>query len=219
MCGRFTLYTQAEALEERFHATIAEDSYRPSYNAAPSQALLTILHDNPEVIVPTAWGFVPAWAAGRSDVKPLINARGETVASKPFFRGAFKNSRCLVLADGFYEWRRAKSGKVPYRIALKTKEPFAFAGIWSRVHDAEGTLKTTFALITTEANELVAQIHSRMPVILREEDEEEWLNPQLPLEAAQKMLAPYPTERLTAYQVSSRVNSAAHNAPELMKPA
>jgi putative SOS response-associated peptidase YedK len=218
MCGRFTLSTKAEALEERFHATLAEGVYAPNYNAVPLQALLTILNDNPEVIVPTAWGFVPAWAEGRSDVKPLINARGETVASKPFFRTAFKSSRCLVLSDGFYEWRRAKSGKVPYRIALKTKEPFAFAGIWSRLHDAEGAMQTTFALIITEANALVAHMHHRMPVILREEDEEAWLNPQLPLEAAQNMLAPFPAERLTAYQVSARVNAASHNTPELIKP-
>ena len=98
----------------------------PTYNAAPSQAQLTILNDHPQAIVRATWGFVPAWADGRPDVKPLINARAETVATKPFFRDAFKHKRCLILADGFYEWKRAGKSKVPYRIALQTEEPFAF---------------------------------------------------------------------------------------------
>lgn len=103
---------------------------------------------------------------------------GTTVSCGATFRDAFKKKRCLVLADGFYEWRRTKEGKVPYRIALKTEAPFAFAGIWSTVHNAVGQPQTTFAIITTESNELVAQIHHRMPVILGEEDEKDWLNPR-----------------------------------------
>ena len=138
MCGRFTMATNPEALEERFHAHLSTEAAVPTYNAAPSQAQLTILNDHTDAIVRAAWGFVPAWADGRPDVKPLINARAETVATKPFFRDAFKRRRCLVFADGFYEWKRAGRGKVPYRIALKTEEPFAFAGLWSPVHDAQG---------------------------------------------------------------------------------
>jgi putative SOS response-associated peptidase YedK len=218
MCGRFTMATNAAALEERFHAHLATDLATPTYNAAPSQAQLTILNDHPQAIVRTTWGFVPAWADGRPDVKPLINARAETVATKPFFRDAFKHQRCLVLADGFYEWKRAGKSKVPYRIALKTEEPFAFAGIWSLVHDAQGDVQPTFALLTTEANTLVAQIHTRMPVILREQDEEEWLTPRLSLDAAQALLVPYPAERLMAYEVSPQVNSAAFNVPEAIQP-
>ena len=113
-------------------------SLSPSYNAAPSQGLPAILSANPHTITLSTWGFLPEWADGRPDVKPLINARAETVATKPFFRQAFRTKRCLVLADGFYEWKRTGKGKVPYRIALKTDEPFAFAGIWSTVHDAQG---------------------------------------------------------------------------------
>jgi putative SOS response-associated peptidase YedK len=104
MCGRFTMATNAAALEERFHARLATEIAEPTYNAAPSQAQLTILNDHPQAIVRAAWGFVPEWADGRPDVKPLINARAETVATKPFFRDAFKRKRCLVVADGFYKW-------------------------------------------------------------------------------------------------------------------
>jgi putative SOS response-associated peptidase YedK len=148
------------ALEERFHARIVRGGYTPTYNAAPSQGLSVILNEDSGSIVRADWGFVPHWANGREGVKALINVRAEGVADKPYFRAAFKDHRCLVLADGFYEWRRSKRGKVPYRIALKTKEPFAFAGIWSRVHDSADELHATFAIITTTANELVAKIHA-----------------------------------------------------------
>jgi putative SOS response-associated peptidase YedK len=161
---------------------------------------------------------VPEWADGRPDVKPLINARAETVATKPFFRDAFKRTRCLVLADGFYEWKRTGKGKIPYRIALKTEEPFAFAGIWSTVHDGHGAVQQTFAILTTEANALVAQIHHRMPVILREQDEADWLNPRLSLDAAQALLAPFPADRLRMYEVSTKVNSPAYNTPDVLLP-
>jgi putative SOS response-associated peptidase YedK len=188
-----------------------------TYNAAPSQALLTILSDNPHDMTRASWGYVPAWAAGRPDAKPVINARAESVATKSYFRDAFKTKRCLVLADGFYEWKKTGKWKVPYRIALNTEEPFAFAGIWSSVPDASGHKHPTFAIITTDANPLVAHIHSRMPVILQPEDEEDWLNPQLPLADAQAMLAPYPAELLTMYEVSARVNSPAYNVPEAVQ--
>jgi putative SOS response-associated peptidase YedK len=218
MCGRFTMVTNVAALEERFHARLATEIAEPTYNAAPSQAQLTILNDHPQAIVRAAWGFVPEWADGRPDVKPLINARAETVATKPFFRDAFKRKRCLVLADGFYEWKRAGKGKVPYRIALKTGEPFAFAGIWSMVHDAQGEERPTFAILTTDANALVAQIHTRMPVILREQDEAAWLNSRLSHDAAQALLVPLPAELLMAYEVSPQVNSPAFNVPEALQP-
>jgi putative SOS response-associated peptidase YedK len=193
------MFSKPEALAERFHVELPRAPIKATYNAAPSQGLLTVLNAEPDVITVSTWGFVPEWAAGRKDVKPIINARAETVATKPFFRQAFKTKRCLMLADGFYEWQRAKGGKVPYRITLKTEELFAFAGIWSTIHDAAGKEQQTFAIITTEANELMAPIHKRMPVILQERDEEDWLNPQVSLDDAQAMLAPFPAELLTAY--------------------
>jgi putative SOS response-associated peptidase YedK len=210
--------TNPEAVEERFHAHLSTELAVPTYNAAPSQAQLTILNDHTDAIVRAAWSFVPEWADSRPDVKPLINARAETVATKPFFRDAFKKKRCVVLADGFYEWKRTGKSKVPYRIALKTEEPFAFAGIWSAIHDAQGGVQPTFAILTTEANALVSQIHTRMPVILREQDEKDWLNPRLSLDEAQALLVPLPAELLMMYEVSSKVNSPVYNTPEALQP-
>ena len=218
MCGRFTMATNAEALEERFRAHVSTEVAAPTYNAAPSQAQLTILNDHPDAIVRAAWGFVPEWAEGRPDVKPLINARAETMPMKPFFRDAFRRKRCLVFADGFYEWKRAGKGKIPYRIALNMEEPFAFAGIWSTVHDAQGAEHPTFAILTTDANALVSQMHTRMPVILREQDEADWLNPRLSLDEAQLLLVPCSADRLMMYEVSPKVNSPTFNVPEALQP-
>ena len=151
-------------------------------------------------------------------MKPLINARAETVATKPTFRQAFRSKRCLVLADGFYEWKRSGKVRVPYRIALKSGEPFAFAGIWSMVHDLSGQPYTTFAILTTEANDLVAEIHNRMPVILHARDEAHWLDQRFSLDAAQELLMPFPADLLTVYEVSTKVNSPAYNTPDVLQP-
>jgi len=218
MCGRYTLSIPVAALEERFHAVLSREFLTPTYNAAPSQVLPAILNAHPHEITVSAWGFVPEWADERPDVKPLINARAETVATRPTFRQAFRTKRCLVLADGFYEWKGAGKGKVPYRIALKNGEPFAFAGIWSTVHDTSGRPYTTFAIITTDANERVAQIHNRMPVILHARDEATWLNPRCAPEAAQALLVPYPADLLTLYEVSTKVNAPAYNTPDVLQP-
>ena len=217
MCGRYTIATDAEALAARFHAEVPASLISPSYNAAPSQGLPVILNARPQTITRGTWGFLPAWASGRRDVKPLINARAETVATTPFFRQAFRTKRCLVLADGFYEWQRAGKSKVPYRIALKTEEPFAFAGLWSTLPDAEGRPSTTFAVITTDANPLVAKIHHRMPVILHPEDEAAWLHPQTPPDHAHALLRPFPADLLHLYQVSPKVNVPTSNTPELVQ--
>ena len=218
MCGRYTLASPIEALEQRFHAAPSDAFLTPMYNAAPSQALPTIFNTNPHAITLSAWGFIPEWADRRPDVKPLINARAETVATKPTFRQAFRTKRCLILADGFYEWKRTGKRRVPYRIALASGEPFAFAGIWSTVHDPSGQPYTTFAILTTAANELVAEIHTRMPVILHARDEAHWLNQRLPLATAQALLVPIPAELLTLYEVSTKVNSPAHNTPDVLQP-
>lgn len=218
MCGRYTLSTPIEALEQRFHATLPREVLSPTYNAAPSQALPVICNTHSQEIILSAWGFVPEWADGRADVKPLINARAETVATKPTFRQAFRSKRCLVLTDGFYEWKRAGKRKVPHRIALKSGAPFVFAGIWSTVHDPSGHPYTTFAILTTEANALVAQIHTRMPVILHARDESTWLDQHCSLEEAQALLMPFTAELLTLYEVSPKVNSPVYNTPDALHP-
>ena len=208
---------EAEAIAERFHVRLPDVPFRPTYNAAPGQEQLTIVNTETDMITLSTWGFVPAWASGRKSMKPVINARAETVATKSFFKHAFQEQRCLVLADGFYEWRKTTNGKIPYRITLKTDEPFAFAGIWSAIHNAAGEDEQTFAIITTTPNDLMAEIHDRMPVILHAQDEEDWLNPQLPLQDAQALLVPYPAQLMTAYQVSTKVNSPANNSPEVIE--
>jgi putative SOS response-associated peptidase YedK len=218
MCGRYTISTTIDVLAQRFHATPSHELLAPTYNAAPSQALPTIFNTNPQEITASAWGFVPEWADRRADVKPLINARAETVATKPTFRQAFKTKRCLVVADGFYEWKRVGKGKVPYRMALASGEPFAFAGIWSTVHDPSGHPYTTFAIITTEANALVTQVHNRMPVMLHARDEAHWLDTRLAPEDAQALLVPFPADLLTLAEVSSKVNSPANNTPDVLQP-
>jgi putative SOS response-associated peptidase YedK len=218
MCGRYTLSTPIEALEQRFHARLPYDVLAPTYNAAPSQVLPVIFNTHPQEITRSAWGFIPEWADGRADVKPLINARAETVATKPTFRQAFRSKRCLILTDGFYEWKRAGKSKVPHRVALKSGEPFAFAGIWSTVHDPSGHTSTTFAILTTEANALVAQIHNRMPVILHARDEVTWLEQRCSLEEVQALLASFPAELMTLYEVSPKVNSPVYNTPDALHP-
>jgi putative SOS response-associated peptidase YedK len=130
----------------------------------------------------------------------------------------FKKKRCLVLADGFYEWHKTDTQKTPYRILLKTDEPFAFAGLWSEVHGADGEPNQTFAIITTVANDLVSKIHNRMPVILHEEDEDPWLDPGLSPEEAESLLVPYPAEMMRMYEVSTRVNSPRYNKEDLIDP-
>jgi putative SOS response-associated peptidase YedK len=216
MCGRYTIFTDAAALEARFDAYVPRGLLAPSYNAAPAQGLPTILNANPYIITVSAWGFRPGWADWR-DVTPVINARAETVASKPSFRQAFRTKRCLVLADGFYEWQRTGKSKVPYRIALKTGEPFAFAGIWSLGRDGQGRPWSTFAILTTEANPLVAQIHHRMPVILHSEKEATWLNSEATPAQAQACLKPFPAHLLCLTPVSPKVNSPVSNSPELLR--
>jgi putative SOS response-associated peptidase YedK len=218
MCGRYTVATAIEVLEQRFHAARSREDLAPTYNAAPSQALPVICNTQPQEITVSAWGFVPEWADGRAAVKPVINARAETVATKPMFRQAFRTKRCLILSDGFYEWKRAGKSKVPHRIALKSGAPFAFAGIWSTVHDPSGHPYTTFAILTIEANALVAQIHHRMPAILHARDEAVWLDPHCALDEAQALLVPFPADLLTLYEVSPRINSPVYNTPEALHP-
>ncbi len=163
------------------------------------------------------WGLIPFWAKNRSIGSRMINARAETVVDKPSFRDAFRRRRCLVLADGFYEWRRTATGKRPMRVALRSGEPFAFAGIWSMWKDPEDNSIPTCAIITTSANELLRLIHHRMPAILPREMEGFWLDRSIQdTTELRSVLTPYPDDAMEAYEVSTLVNSVANDGPDLI---
>jgi putative SOS response-associated peptidase YedK len=159
------------------------------------------------------WGLVPSWAKDRWAGSRMINARAETIAQKPAYRAAFRRRRCLVLADGFYEWQRLDGKKRPYFIHLRSDRPFAFAGLWEHWQGPEEELQSC-ALVTTEANDLMRPIHDRMPVILPEADYARWLDPSLDEpESLLPLLRSYPSEAMAAYRVSTYVNSPTHDAP------
>ena len=220
MCGRYTVITPASALARRFSAQEAPTP-APNFNAAPSQALPIVTNAAPGQIQLVRWGLVPAWSRDPAGGPKPINARAETLAEKPSFRQLLARRRCLVLADSFYEWQATERGKVPHRILLQSEEPFAFAGLWDEwVDKTSGEVHPTFTIITTEPNELMARLHNRMPVILPGRDAERaWLADDLGPAAHQQLLVPYPTELMQEYAVTTRVNSPAHNDPDVLAAA
>ena len=219
MCGRFTMTSPWELLKERFEVDIAEEEYRLRYNAAPGQDLWVIPQTTPTQAQLFHWGLVPFWAKDPKIGNRLINARAETIAEKPAFRTPFRKHRCLVLADGFYEWDKKGVQKVPYRVTLKDDRPFTFAGIFDYWKNKEGKELKSFSIITTDANDLIAKIHDRMPVILSKKDEKVWLDPGLDIAKAMKMLHPYPAEEMKMYPVSTLVNKPENDLPEVIKSA
>jgi len=193
------------------------------YNLAPTQDG-PVVRLNPETrqrqMDLLRWGLIPSWAKEAKIGNSLINARAETVATKPAFRNAFaKGRRCLVAADGFYEWKKDEDGtKQPWRITMKSGGPFAFAGLWENWKDPEGNWVRTFTIITTGPNELMERIHNRMPVILHPDNFGHWLGEKdAPADFLLGLLEPYPAEEMTAYPVSTRVNSPKNEGPELIK--
>jgi putative SOS response-associated peptidase YedK len=160
------------------------------------------------------WGLIPAWSRDEEIGLRMFNARAETIDEKPSFRGPFKHKRCLVPADGFFEWDKSHN---PFRFTLKDDEPFAFAGL-CETWEHDGRTINTFTIITTKANGLIEDIHDRMPVILRREDEADWLDQELNLEAAKQMLKPYPDKKMVFYPVDKLVNLAKNDSPEVIKP-
>ncbi len=207
------------AVTERFHAAAPPD-LRPRYNIAPGQDVLCVIRDGENRIEHLRWGLIPFWAKDPAVGNRLINARAETVAEKPSFRSAFAKRRCLVVADGFYEWRPEGKRKVPVYIFLKSKKPFGFAGLYESWKDPGGREIRTCTIITTEANDLVRPIHDRMPVILPEGVGDRWLDPsEGSRERLQAILTSYPAGEMAAFDVTSTVNSAAHDAPDCVVPA
>jgi putative SOS response-associated peptidase YedK len=225
MCGRFTLNQSSSALADFFSIDNIPD-LAAQYNIAPTQKVATVLH-NPETnqreFQQLTWGLIPSWMKDPKMGVKLINARSETVAEKPAFRSAFQHRRCLVLADGFYEWKRENGQKQPFYLRLSNGQPFAFAGLWERwrppQHNSEAEEIRSCTILTTAANELVQPIHERMPVILAPQDYDLWLNSQMPTsDALQQLLCPYPAEAMTAYPVSSLVNNSRQNSSECIIP-
>lgn len=222
MCGRFTLTVDPADLQEAFPDTAFPPKYAPRFNVAPSQPILAIPNDGRNAADFFVWGLVPSWAKDPSIGNKLINARGETLAEKPSFRGGFKYKRCLILADGFYEWKviPGSKTKVPHFIFLKSRKPFAFAGLWGEWQAPEGGSLRSATIITTEPNELMASLHNRMPVILQPEDYAQWLDPAPQTPASlQPLIRPFPAELMSAHPVSTLVNSPANDRAELVVPA
>ena len=218
MCGRFAFYSPAEATAALFGAT-GSTEFSPRYNIAPTQDIAAVRDAGDEgegrELVALRWGLVPFWAKDPAIGNRMINARAETVAEKPAFRAAYRHRRCLVLADGFYEWHREGSVKIPYFISLASEEPFAFAGLWEHWHSKEtGESLQTATLLTTQANEFLAPLHHRMPVILEPDRAERWLAGDNELIVTASDDCP----RLKAWPVDRRVNNARNEGNELIEP-
>lgn len=249
MCGRFTLTSDLKVIAERFAAPLpaAAPAIQPRWNIAPSQSVIVVNDTGQRQLVTMRWGLVPSWAKDVSIGNKMINARAETIAEKPAFRAALKKRRCLIPADGFYEWTTkpmvgkpvgrgsadsALSGAVrrpapsksagmkqPVRIVLKSHEPFGFAGLWEHWTAPTGEEVLSCTIITTEVNELLKDIHHRMPVILPREAEAVWLDPKIQdAETLLPLLKPYPSEGMEYYPVDRMVNSPANDTPACIVP-
>jgi putative SOS response-associated peptidase YedK len=219
MCGRFTLRTPTKDIVKAFGLTDAPD-LKPRYNIAPTQQVAAIRLD-PETgsrkLSMFRWGLVPSWADDPKISYSMINARAESVAMKPAYRSAFKKSRCLIVADGFYEWKKTGEAKQPFFIRLKDNEPFAFAGLSEHWHRGDQVIDSA-TIITTEPNELMEGIHDRMPVILSPEDYDLWLEPDFHGQGKLlEMLKPYPAEEMEAFPVSTVVNNPRNESAECVK--
>jgi putative SOS response-associated peptidase YedK len=221
MCGRFVQYSAPEVYASQFDLdSICKAA--PRYNIAPTQPVLAIRRtkDSKRELVPLRWGLVPSWSKGPDSRYSMINARTETVNSKPAYRNAFKHRRCLIPAEGFYEWKAGKGGKTPFLIRRADNEPFAMAGLWERWKGRAGEALESCTIVVTDANELVRDIHDRMPVILARNDFEGWLDPDnKDTTSLLTMLVPANPDRWTMYRVSRQVNSPRNDGPELLEGA
>lgn len=222
MCGRFTLTVNPAEVQETFSPYTFPQQFAPRFNIAPTQPVLVIPNDEQNTADFFIWGLIPMWAKDPSIGNRMINARAETLEEKPAFRSSLKYKRCLILADGFYEWKGAEGKKVktPFFIHMKDRKPFAFAGLWDSWNSPDGSLVKSCTIITTEPNELTGIIHNRMPVILHSRDYAKWLDPspQTP-DQLKPLLKPFPADLMDAYPVSPLVNTPANDIPQLVVPA
>ena len=222
MCGRYRLSRRKQLVEQYFGAVSGEDEWSPRYNVAPSQPVVVIRQDAGEPVrrlSTVRWGLIPLWAKDPGIGYKTINARSETVATTASFREPFKSQRCLVPADGFYEWKREGKTKQPYSFEVNDGELFAFAGLWDRWKSPQGEVVESCTILTTTPNSLLSDIHDRMPVILSPDNYDLWLDPAFRnTSSVSEMLKPYDTVLMRRYPVSTRVNQVLNDDADCAKP-
>ena len=197
MCGRFTIFTDLSVILKSFYVEEVAGDYRPGNNISPGQYVAAIIHDERNRLVSFRWGLIPAWAKDPSIGKKMFNARSETIAEKPSFRNAFRKRRCLIVADGFYEWQNMGKVKTPFHFSLRSGEPFGLAGLYETWLTPEKTPLHTCTILTTESNDLIRPVHDRMPVILPKGKEALWLDPKVgDAKELMSLLRPYPSEEM-----------------------
>lgn len=217
MCGRYSLSKSKIDLEERFQAEMLAD-FKPRFNIAPTQLVPVITSDSPKGFSFFYWGITPDFGQNKPVAQKLINAKAETVHEKISFKSSFQKRRCLIPADGFFEWKKlGKKTKIPHRFTLREEELFSFAGIWEEYESMSGEIKHTFLILTTPPNELVEEVHDRMPVILTRENEKKWLDKYTGEKELQTMLQTFPAELMLSYPVSPLVNSVQNDSPGIIR--
>ncbi|MET3828668.1 putative SOS response-associated peptidase YedK [Paenibacillus sp. DS2363] len=220
MCGRFTITDPLDAIMDRYYASIADGfEYKPNYNAAPMQYIPTIIGSKDgNHLGSLRWGLVPVWAKDDKIGNKMINARAETLAEKPSFKRLISSKRCIIPTNGFYEWKKEESAKRPMRILMKDDRLFSLAGLYDTWTDPDGNRLSTCTIITTEPNSLMEDIHNRMPVILRPEDEAAWLGRDNDdVQSLLGLLKPYQASEMRAYEVPKEVGNVRNNSLELLK--
>lgn len=220
MCGRFALTATPDAIQQAFDLAVPPVGLSPRYNIAPTQPVAVITNENPRELTFHNWGLIPSWSKDPSVASRMINARSETAADKPSFRTALRRRRCLIPADGFFEWQTRDGDRVPLFIHFQGRPVFAIAGLWEVWRSPAGDEIRTCTILTTEANAFMRPIHDRMPVILRREDYADWLFPgEAAPSALQPLLRPCDPAGMTAYAVSKLVNRPGNDVPEVIQPA
>lgn len=221
MCGRASLTKNQKELEDKFNASFYSGDIErynpiPNYNIAPLNFLPVITNNDPTHFKLLRWGLIPFWAKDSNIASKLINARAETLETKDSFKGSLRQRRCLIPLDGFYEWEKINKIKKPFRFVKNDKKIFSVAGLWDTWTSPDKQIIETFTIITVPANKTVKKIHTRMPAILFEEDEQNWISKNISIKDALQMLKPYPSDSMYAYPVSSKVNNTRNNNPELI---
>jgi putative SOS response-associated peptidase YedK len=222
MCGRYKLSRRKQVVEEYFDAVSSEEDWAPRFNVAPTQPVAVIRQNPKEPLRELSrmrWGLIPSWAKDASGAARMINTRAETASTKPAFRDAMKSRRCLIPADGFYEWKRDGKTKQPYCFEVNDAELFAFAGLWEGWKDPSGSWIKACSILTTTPNAVTASVHDRMPVILDPDGYDLWLDPGMTnVDAASDLLKPYDARLMRCYPVSTRINSVVNDDAECSRP-